>query len=463
MFSSRLLLLGCMVWRLQAASSDNFIAGEFHELKDNGAWSWFMDERAIVDQGHLIVGSVRANGTFKDTEKPGWGNIEISSYDLATQKCTSTVLHKGLEQDDHNNPGLLVLQDGRYFAAYSKHGQEPQLYYRISEKPGDATSWGTEKIFITPGEQSDNKTWSYTNNVTYCNPMRLSAENNRTYLFHRGYQLDPNYLYSDDDGRTWKYGGRLYHGKDGYSPYTKYISNNRDTIHFINTEDHPRNFDNSIYHGYIKQGKIYHSDGKEIAALSKDDTCKVNATDMTCIYKGDADHVAWLTDIELDAAENPVVLFTVQRGSAGQPRSQGGEDHRFHYAFWDGKKWIVNEIAYAGLRLYPSEDDYTGLGAIDPQNPAVIYISSDADLKTGTPLISKADGKRHHEIFRGETKDHGVTWTWSPITENSTEDNLRPIVPRWKDPRTIIVWMRGIYRKNRGDWETKVVSTILKP
>lgn len=30
-----------------------------------GAWSWFMDERAIVNDGKLIVGSVRAVGSFR--------------------------------------------------------------------------------------------------------------------------------------------------------------------------------------------------------------------------------------------------------------------------------------------------------------------------------------------------------------------------------------------------------------
>ena len=40
-------------------------------------------------------------------------------------------------------------------------------------------------------------------------------------------------------------------------------------------------------------------------------------------------------------------------------------------------------------------------------------------------------------------------------------DNLRPIVPFWHDPRTILVWMRGTYRNNRGEWTTAVVATVL--
>lgn len=445
------------------ADGIDFVRGTFHELNDNGAWSWFMDERAIVDRGQLLVGSVRANGTFRDKARPGWGNVELATLDLGSGKKRVTLLHENLEQDDHNNPGLLILQDGRYLAAYSKHGQEPKMYYRISEQPGDTSAWSPAVEFATPGEKSGEGKWAHTNNVTYCNPLRLAADGNRTWLFHRGHGLDPNYLVSDDDARTWRYGGKLYVGRDGYSPYTKYISNKRDTVHFVATEDHPRNFDNSLYHAFVHAGKIHRSDGTVVAPLAIGTECEVRPWDLTRIYQGGPDHVAWMTDLHLDQDERPVVLFTVQRGSAGMPRGKGGDDHRFHYSRWDGTKWITREIAHAGKRLYPGEDDYTGLGAIDPQNTNVVYLSSNADLKTGQPLISTGDGRRHHEIFRGETKDGGATWQWAPVTTNSTVDNLRPLVPVWKDERTALVWMRGMYKANRGEWMTKVVATILKP
>ena len=446
----------------QPSSSTNYVRGQFHELNDNGAWSWFMDERLIVDKGRLIVGSVRANGKFGDKTLPGWGNVELSIFDLKSGATKHVLLHEHLEQDDHNNPGLLVLKDGRYFAGYSKHGQENKMYYRISTQPHDPLTWDEEKQFETPGAKREKASWGGNDTFTYCNPIRLSKEKDRTYLFSRNHGLDPNYLLSDDDGRTWRYGGKLYVGRDGYSPYTKYISNNRETIHFVATEDHPRNFDNSLYHGFVSGGEIHHSDGKVIAPLSTSTNCDVRPWNLTRIYEGGSNHVAWMTDIHLDKKERPVVLFTVQIGGGELPRGQGGDDHRFHYARWNGKKWIEHEIAYAGKRLYSGEDDYTGLGAIDPQDTSVVYLSSNADLKTGEPLISAADGKRHHELFRGETKDDGVTWTWTSITANSTMDNLRPLVPIWKDKRTALVWMRGTYRANRGEWTTKVVTTLLE-
>jgi hypothetical protein len=440
-------------------TTNNFIRGEHYELNDNGAWSWFMDERAIVDHNRLIVGSVRANGEFTDSTRRGWGNVELSILDLGSKRKDLVVLSPRFEQDDHDSPGLLVLGDGHYLAAYSKHGQETRMYYRISLRKGNPYEWGPVQIFDTPGTGGD----FHGSSFTYCNPIRLTGEHGRIYMLHRGVGLDPNYLISEDDGRTWQYGGRLFLGKGGYSPYAKYTSNGRDTIHIVATEDHPRNFDNSLYHAFLRGGTLYLSDGRPIGPLPTSSNTTLHAWELTRLFHGSPTNVAWMSDIQLDEREQPVVLFTTQRDGAGLPVGAGGMDHRFNYAHWNGSAWEVHEIAYAGTRLYAGEDDYTGLGSIDPQDTWVVYLSTDADPVTGKPLMSKANFRRNHELFRGVTSDEGRTWRWASITSNSSEDNLRPIVPVWKDRRTAVIWMRGAYRVNRGEWSTKVIVTLLQP
>jgi hypothetical protein len=416
-----------------------------------------MDERAIIHDGKLIVGSVRAIGNFRNTGDPDWGNVEIAVYDIASGATQRTVLHRHFEQDDHDGPALLPLPDGRYLAMYTKHGGERRIYYRFSE-PHNPLAWGPVSEFETPG--IDARTFTG-DNVTYSNLFRLSS--GRILNFFRGPDHDPNYMYSDDAGRSWRYGGRLLKGRDGYSPYLKYAFDGQGTVHFVVTEDHPRNYDNSIYHGFIRDGSIYFSDGTRRGKLSDSTNVEISAWDLTKVFQGDANNVGWVIDLELDAQQRPTVVFSVQKDGRGLPRGQGGMDHRFHHGRWDGSAWRVHEIAYAGTRLYPGEDDYTGLAALDPNGPNVIYISTDADPVTGAPLVSRADGRRHREIYRGATRDFGATWTWEPITAHSTVDNLRPIVPKWKDPRTALVWMRGAYYSNRGQWTTAVVATVLPP
>src|SRR6266566_5022817 len=359
------LTIACLLVVCAAGGSDrpvNYVAGPLIELNDNGAWSWFMDERAIVDGGKLIAGSVRAVGDYRNDRDPDWGNVEVSVYDLASGAIEHTVLHRHLQQDDHASPALLVLADGRYLAMYTEHGVDRRIHYRISE-PHNALAWGAESVFEAPGRMSAPLRGD---NVTYSNLFRLSS--GRVLNFFRGVGLDPNYMYSDDSGRTWRYGGRVAHGKGGYSPYLKYAFDGAGTIYFVMTEDHPRNYDNSLYAGFVRDSGIYLSDGTLRGRLSQSTSVKINAWDLTKVFHGDPDNVAWMSDVE-----------------------------------------------------------------------------------------------RHHELYRGTTRDFGATWRWEPLTANSTVDNLRPIVPRWKDSRTALVWMRGSYKNNHGEWTTAVVATILPP
>lgn len=461
MRATRLLLCAACLTSLtilaaSAEHSQDFVAGKLSTLNDNGAWSWFMDERAVVQDGKLIVGSMRAVGNAQSgRDDPNWGNVEVAVLDIDSGKTDRVVLHPHFEQDDHDNPALLSLPDGRLLAVFTRHAVERKVFYRISE-PHNPLEWGPLREIETPGEDAPPFSGS---NTTYSNVFRLKS--GRLINFYRGFNYDPNYMTSDDGGETWQLGGRLLAGRDGYGPYMKYAFDGDETIHFVATEDHPRNYDNNLYHAYLRNGEIYASDGSPLGPLSNTTDTKLTAWDLTKVFAGGPDDVAWMVDLELDAKKRPCVISSVQKDGRDLSRKQGGFDHRFHYARWDGERWQSHEIAYAGSRLYPGEDDYTGLAAIDPRNSNVIYISTNAEPTTGEPLISKADGKRHHELFRGETGDDGATWTWTPITANSTVDNLRPIVPKWDDRRTALVWMRGRYVNNHGEWTTAVVATIL--
>lgn len=438
----------------------SFAAGRIIELNDNGAWSWFMDERVVVHDGKLLVGSIRSADTMYHggPPEPGQGNCELAVHDLTTGETNVVVLHEQLEQDDHDGPALHVRPDGKVLAVYTQHSQERKVYWRVSEST-DLREWGAIRELVTPGV--DHPPFGG-DNVTYSNLFQLSAENNRLYNYFRSLGHQQNYMVSEDNGDTWTYGGMFLRGYSGYAPYFKYATNSVDTIHFIGTEDHPRNFDNSVYHGFVRGGVIHQSDGTVFGPLSTTREKSGDIWDLTPVFRGGPDDVAWVTDLHLDSEQRPVCVFSVQKDGRGLPKGQGGADHRCHYARWDGAKWVQHEIAYAGTRLYPDEDDYTGLAALDPQDLNTVYLSTDADPTTGEPLISAADGQRHHELFHGVTGDGGATWHWNPITADSDADNLRPLVPIWDDPRVALVWMRGKYEHNRGPWSTKVVAMFLE-
>jgi len=395
-------------------------AGDVIVFNDNGAWCWYQDERVIIHDGILIIGSVADGAGTGGSARNG--NIEVVSYDIeAGGPAVRTVLHANLQDDDHDTAAFLPLPDGRILAMYTRHLSDALIRYRITSSPNDTGSW-TPEVQLTRNA-----------NVTYSNVYRLSAENGRIYNFYRGENFNPNFIVSDDNGQTWSANTWLIR-KDGHRPYPRYTSNNVDRIHFITTEAHPRDYDNSLYYGCLSNRRIYGADGTLLHDLSAG---PAGPEALTRLYQGGVNNVAWTTGIRLDADGYPYIAFTVQM-------NQNMNDLRYWYARWDGSAWHVNEMAYAGSALYAAEADYSGLAALDPHDPDVVYISADVHPVTGQPLISSADGKRHYELFRGTTDNLGATWRWEWITKNSTADNLRPIVPKW-DGRTVLLWLRGTY------------------
>jgi hypothetical protein len=411
-------------------------------LNDDGGWCWFEGPRALVRGGKLVFGTVAA-GRHDPARR---GNIEAAVCDLAAGTTARIVLHERLQLDDHDSPALLPMADGRLLAVYARHGPDDHFFYRRSE-PDDPTRWGPEGRF-TPSTKS---------RVTYSNLFRLDAENGRVYDFFRGLdgRWKPSYAYSDDGGRSWSTGGVVIESPAA-RPYVRYASDGTDTIHLIYTEGHPRDSDNSLYHVVYRRGMLQRSDGSVVRALAEG---LRRPDEGTRIFQGDADHVAWPCDVALDRQGFPVVAYSVQVGSAGRAPGSGGDDIRYRYARWDGSRWHDQALAFAGTRLYAGEDDYSGLAAIDPDRPDVVYVSTNADPATGAPLIDPTDGNRHYQIFRGTTPgtSAGASWSWSPVTRPSGVDHIRPVLPARKNGRTMLLWLRGRF-PSYTDYELEVVG-----
>src|SRR5690606_7476950 len=77
-----------------------------------GAWTWFNDERAIVHRGSIFSGYVLRDGRYG-----------VTRHDFKTGESHHMIISTpdSAQRDDHNNPSLTVLPDGRILALYSKH------------------------------------------------------------------------------------------------------------------------------------------------------------------------------------------------------------------------------------------------------------------------------------------------------------------------------------------------------
>ncbi|MCA9239660.1 MAG: exo-alpha-sialidase, partial [Planctomycetales bacterium] len=425
--------------------------------------------------GNLIVGSIANRGGVGGESVDG--HVKTTHFNLVTGLRTEYV-HNDLESygggEDHNLPGLLKKSDGNLLAFYAAHNnlngtEDDRSYYRTYDVNTD--SWGAE---------SEHHWWSVIPNnapgsggTTYSNVFQLSAEdpdgdgNGRLYNIART-QQSPHIMYSDDNGVTWQYGGQL--TKQPSNPpassyvngYYKYSSNGVDRIDLVATEFHPRDFNTSLYHAYIQDGKLYDSAGAEIdgdifdAASSFDANNVASTDDFTQVFQAglSSNSRAWMSDVQRYQDGSIAVLFKARAGGFGS-HTTGANDHRVWYARFDQGtgQWTNHEIAKAGGQLFSGQEtDYTGLGALHPNDPSTIYISTEVDPTTDAPLA-------HHEIYKGVTADQGATWTWTAITENSSYDNLRPIIPSWDANNTAVLWWRGTMSASQF-YDTAVVGVI---
>ncbi len=442
------------------SSERSFVAGELLTIKQNGGWCWFQRPRAIVDGDHALVGTV-AGADYAGSQR---GDIEVTAFDIKSRTSETFKAHERLQSDDHASPSIAVLPDGRYLTMYTKHGSDRLMRWRVSARPRDVSEWEPER------------TTDVGASVTYSNTFILSHEPDRVYNFYRGAGHKPNVMIGPASASRFQPSGQLLKweltpalGADpvkitGRSkiakPYVVYQSNSIDTIHFITTEDHPRGYDNGIYHGFIRDGAVHDSFGRVVDDNMLDQN-GAKLVDLTRVFEGDAEHVAWTTDIDVDERGHPYIAFSVQKDGAPTRRIKqnvDGLDHRYYYGRFDGERWHVHEMAHAGTKLYVHEQNYTGLAALDPNDPNTVYISANSDPVTGEPLVSRADGRRHWEIFQGRTGNLGASWKWTPITFNSSTDNLRPVIPVWKD-HTLLIWLRGTYR-SMGRFRQDVVGLL---
>lgn len=388
-------------------------AEDYQVITRDGAWCWFSDPRAIYVDDKMF-------GGFVDKE----GSIWAFCYDPSTCQSKQYKLFNKLDYDDHANPSIMALSDQRLVLFFSAHGgtKNSPIYYAVSKYPSDISSW--EEV------QEINPEMEGSLGVCYTNPVMLSDENNRVYLFFRGRDFKPTCIYTDDL-KTWSQPINLVRNDPGYGqggrPYTKITTNHKDKIFFAFTDAHPRDrATNSIYFMMYKNGKICKADGTVVSETLG----SIIPSQVDKVY--DATRTfdkAWIWDIAFDESEKPILVYA--------RFSDRDNKHSYWYARWNGIKWENHKITNAGqwfqrteyVKEKPEyECNYSGGVYLDHENPNILY--------TSRPINDR------FEIEKWTFTGGKQKWITEAITYQSEKDNVRPFVVRnHRGSQPSVLWM----------------------
>ena len=389
------------------ARADTSLAGEtaYTTFTEDGAWCWFSDPRAIHYQD-------KYNRTYA-----GWmdqqGNVTVGYYDHDKKVIRKSVLHKNLEVDDHDNPSLFFDKDGKLMIFYSQHARNTPIYLMRSKNAESIDAWEPrQELWVNDTTLHP----EYSKTYTYTNICQLSEENDKLYLFWRGMDFKPNFSVSEDGGKSWSTGkililpDRIYRNR---RPYIKVSTNHKDKIFFAFTDGHPLNEPtNSIYFMYYQNGAFHKANGEKIQNLA-DVPIQPEATDVVYDAKITGEK-AWIWDVAYDREEHPVLVYA---------RFKTDTTHMYYYARWNGQQWENHKITDAGS-WFPHtpegekerEVNYSGGIVLDHENPNTVYLSREVN--------------GIFEIERWTSEDGGAHWSSQPITQNSSQDNVRPFAVR---------------------------------
>lgn len=417
---------------LAHAQMKAYPASCYQTFEQDGSWCWFSDPRAVSYKGDYN----RTYAGFVSSK----GDITIKYIDHDTGIQESKVIFPELQKDDHVNPSLLFLPDGRLMIFFTKHNGG--LYYTKTKKTENISEW--EEV----------QTLNMGTMLCYSNPVMLSEENNRIYVFFRGgYNWKPSFIVSDDLGETWSE-PLVITSKPGAEntnrPYTKVISDGKKRIWLALTDGHPRNEPlNSIYTMYYEGGKLYQVDGTIIGNI---DQAPFDQNKLIKAYDAHKTTVkSWIWDIAINKEGFPVIVYT---------RMNEETDHQYFYARWNGEKWVSSHLSKGG-KDFPRqkrkkeqrnpEPHYSGGITLDHNNTNVVYLSK--------PINDI------YEIFKYETKDSGKTWTNKAITKGSKLDNVRPFVIRNTESEQDgnILWMQNHKYEHYSNYNTSILINKVNP
>ena len=440
-------------------------------LRPQAVWTIWSDPRAI-----RYVGTHDKTYVAYYTTTDGWW---ISSYDHDDDTWEHFQLkgHNGSGRwwDDHNNPSIAILPDGRIIAVYNEHSTD-RSWARTTVNPENISAWNAPVAFT--GEQQETpsdaarrwgrfrRRWSaftgerqktpddpaYSYNNLYCLPDGTLWRHYRPRTTWSGISRMSTVVKSYDGGSTWTDPIRMI-VEPKRSPYLV-TAQRGNKIHLFFSDAQPDEWDQtSVYHAYYDHSdeSYRRSDG---SLIGYENDLPFAPSDATKIFDyatdGQGKAEAWAYHVEASECGNVAVGFMVYDGEIrGMPCSWNS--HSYWWARWDGSAWTKSEVATEEHRYGPDQKRYSGGIVVDPEDLSTCYVA------LVDPSVEENGFTRH--IFKFTTPDNGQTWLREQVSRSGQgKQHGRPVVPFNRHPDLPVIWQYGHYNNYLEYWTMLVAG-----
>lgn len=413
---------------------------------------WWINEKAIVaDNGLTYIAYVTDMGEVHIKELDAkCSKTQSRDYRLCKLNCDYS--------DEHNAPSLCILENGKIMVGYTGHYVNG-LRYRITANPYDISSFEPECIL------------PYDGSVTYVQLFE-NTKKKELWLFTRVNNVNWQFRYSKDDGKTWSEPKNFLHSVDGGLFYLNLRKQNVVTETGVEEQwffalyGHPRiSKDHTIRSGIFNaDGQLLKTDGTALELNLYDPAqSQIQLETLDTVYCSPEGTTVRLLDV---SATVPLRVgfapFVLDKDDAPSPENAYYCSAVFKNGQWNVSKPICSAGEFLAKNILDGSQTYLG-------GMAYYYGVGDAGLRcyaaettTDRVYIARFDGE-HRVLESYISKDGGETYILEQVIRRIKEEDIkawRPIVPIHAQDNMPVYWHEGTYHAHTGGWHCDVVMLV---
>jgi hypothetical protein len=374
------------------------------QMFDDAIWTWFNEPMSVYSSTY-------------DSTYTAWidsaGAVWVGQWHHARREKTQIRLKTGLAANDHSNPAVCVLDNGKILICYSEHNGDS--WCRLSTAAGDIREFGAEVTVNTASTDA------------YAHVFQMGDTAGTIYWFFRrtvsGSERPIYFRTSTDDGATWSSVTSVV-DQSSQRPYFRIWQTSSTRLDFAVTTGQPNEATNSLYHFYMTVDAggtrtFLKSDATDITS-----SIPFDMSELTLVYDGSTDE-CWVWDI-CNNSEGLRIAYVVFTNT--------NQDHEYFIATYSGGSWTSESVCDGGTTatadyLYATEANYSGGICLDPNDADQAYVSRE---------YGSGD-------FRVERWAKSGTWAKAAdISGNTSSVNARPTATIGLSPTQVYYW-RGTY------------------